>query len=152
MHRPPNFIEHLSHAFLHILAFIPLQPVPAPRGGDLRTDIQEHRQVRRGEPDLGRAAPPIRQALARRERDARECIPVSEDGRPPREVGRDRGSVRVRASLARRTRREQNGGAREFPAVGGEEQVDGVVVQVGFGAEVRVDHLPDGCRAVWEGG
>lgn len=37
---------------------------------------------------------------------------------------------------------------REFPSVGGKEEVDGMVVEVGFGAQVRIDHLSDCCRAV----
>ena len=37
-----------------------------------------------------------------------------------------------------------------LPAVGAEEEVDGVVVHFELGFEVRVDHLADGGGAVWE--
>lgn len=37
-----------------------------------------------------------------------------------------------------------------FPPIGGEKQVDGLVVVVGVVSEVVVDHLSDGSGAVWE--
>ena len=39
--------------------------------------------------------------------------------------------------------------SRKLPAVGGEQKVDGVVVELRFRAKVGVDEFTDGCGAVW---
>ena len=52
-----------------------------------------------------------------------------------------------RKSISQRTRWTGTDG-REFPSVGGEEEVNGMVVELGFGAQIRVDHLADRCRPV----
>lgn len=38
---------------------------------------------------------------------------------------------------------------RKFPSVSGEEEMNGVVVELGFGTQIGVDHLSDRCRPVW---
>jgi len=40
------------------------------------------------------------------------------------------------------------GDARKFPAVGREEEMDYMVVEVGLRLEIRVDHFPYRCRAI----
>ena len=54
---------------------------------------------------------------------------------------------RVRERVGRKERREKMDG-RAFPSVGGEEEVDGVIVELGLGAQIRVDHLSDRRRPV----
>lgn len=37
---------------------------------------------------------------------------------------------------------------RQFPTVGGEEEVDGAVIEIGFGLKIGIDHFADGCGAI----
>ena len=62
-------------------------------------------------------------------------------------MAKARGGRKGSQSISQRTRRTGTDG-REFPSVGGEEEVNGMVVELGFGAQIRVDHLADRCRPV----
>ena len=74
-------LEHGAHAGLQCLLLVALFAVATPRGGLLRREIEEEDEVRRGEADVGRAAPREREAavaLGGREGHAREGVPVAE--------------------------------------------------------------------------
>lgn len=60
----------------------------------------------------------------------------------------------MKPDLKKKRQSEKYGGGRgemdgrEFPSIGRKEEVNGVVVEFGLGAQIRVDHLSDRCRPV----
>jgi hypothetical protein len=101
-------LKQRAHAGLQRFLLVALLAVATSRGCGLGREIEKEGEVRRGEADVGRAAPREREALGGGERDAGERVPVAEHGGPRREV-----------------RLERAGG---FPSVRGEEEVDRAVV------------------------
>jgi hypothetical protein len=101
-------VEQRAHASLQRFLLITLFAVAASGRGCLGREIEEEGEVRRGEADVGRAAPGEREALGGGEGDAGERVAVAEDGGA-------RGELRL----------ERAGG---LPSVCGEEQVDRAVV------------------------
>ncbi|GLB43337.1 hypothetical protein LshimejAT787_1302380 [Lyophyllum shimeji] len=61
----PDPSENLPDPALHLLLLVPLLTVPSARLRSLRCDIEEHREIRRGQGDVRGAAPFVRQPLGR---------------------------------------------------------------------------------------
>jgi hypothetical protein len=101
-------LKQRAHAGLQRFLLVALIAVPTSRRSRLGREIEKEGEVRRGEADVGRAAPREREALGGGERDAGECVPVTEHGGPRLELRLER--------------------ARGFPSVRREEKVDRAVV------------------------
>ena len=77
-------LKHRAHAGLQRFLLVAFFAVATPRGGLFRREIKEDDEVRRGEANVGRAAPGEREAavaLGGREGHAREGVPVTEHER-----------------------------------------------------------------------
>jgi hypothetical protein len=76
----PKILEYRAHARLQRLLFVALLSIATPRRCRLRCEIEEKREVRRGEADVGGAAPRERETFSGGERDSGKGVAVAEDG------------------------------------------------------------------------
>ena len=111
-HPSPRLIPHAlkqpAHPCLQRLLLIALRTVAASGRRLLWREIEEEREIRGGQGDVGRATPREREALGGGEDHAGERVPIAEHRRARRQLRLER--------------------ARGFPPVRGEEQVDRAVV------------------------
>lgn len=76
----PKILKYRAYARLQGLLFVALLPVATPRRCHLRCEIEEKSDVRRGEADVGGAAPRQRETFSCGKGDSGKGVAVAEDG------------------------------------------------------------------------